>query len=64
MSPYIDQVGENLADCASAWRMATTYAGEAIRDLDGRLNLGDDWRLDVNDEKVDRSIVSASRHAA
>jgi len=47
---YLDRIGEDLPDCASAWRMATTYVGETIRDLNGELKLGDEWWLDVNDE--------------
>jgi hypothetical protein len=48
---YIDHVGEELPDCASAWRIASEYAGESIRDLDGGLKLNVEWRLDVNDDQ-------------
>jgi uncharacterized protein DUF6894 len=36
---YIDHLGEELPDCASAWRIPSEYAGESIRDLDGGLKL-------------------------
>ena len=48
---YLDRIGEELPDRVSAWRMASTYAGESIRDLDGGLKLGDEWCLDVNDDQ-------------
>ena len=47
---YVDPIGEDFPDRASAWRTATTYVGEAIRDLNGDLEFDVEWRLDVNDE--------------
>ncbi len=48
---YIDRIGENLPDGGSAFRMATRYAGESIRDLDGELKPDAEWRLDVSDTR-------------
>ena len=44
---YVDEVGEDLADDHAAWLEATSSTGESIRDLDGRLKPGTDWRMDV-----------------
>jgi hypothetical protein len=45
-----DAVGEELPDKHAAWREATIVAGDTIRDLDGRLQPGREWRLEVTDE--------------
>ncbi len=47
---YIDHIGVALPDSASVWRMASTCAGESIRDLDGNLKPDVEWCLDVRDE--------------
>jgi hypothetical protein len=63
---YVDHIGEDLPDRTFAWGMATTSAGEAIRDLGGRLRPNDEWRLDVNDENgrlLYRISVTARRPA-
>jgi hypothetical protein len=44
---FVDEVGEDLTDDYAAWQEATSSAGESIRDLDGRLQPGMDWRLEV-----------------
>jgi hypothetical protein len=46
----IDTVGEELPDKHVAWREATRVAGDTIRDLDGNLQPGQEWRLEVTDE--------------
>ena len=46
----IDTVGEELPDKHVAWREATRVAGDTIRDLDGNLQPGREWRLEVTDE--------------
>lgn len=48
---YIDDVGEELPDRHAAWHEATVSAGQSIRDLDGKLQPGTDWRMDVVDER-------------
>ena len=45
-----DTAGEELPDKHAAWREATIVAGETIRDLDGKLQPGREWRLEVTDE--------------
>jgi hypothetical protein len=45
-----DEEGEELPDLSAARRAATIAAGEMIKEIDGRLEPGRDWRLVVNDE--------------
>ena len=45
----IDEVGEELPDNLAAWSEATASAGLSIRDPDGKLKPGTDWRMDVVD---------------
>lgn len=47
---HIDEVGEELPDKHAAWHEATTSAGESIKDLDGKLQPGTKWRMEVLDE--------------
>jgi hypothetical protein len=47
---YCDRVGEELADQAAAWREATSSAGMTLRDLDGKLQPGMTWNMQVVDE--------------
>jgi hypothetical protein len=59
---YTDKVGEELANANAAWAVATKYAGEVVRDLDGKLK--SDWRLEVTDDagrRVCRILVRAER---
>lgn len=51
---YIDDIGEHLPDRAAAWEIATRYAGESLRDLDGRLTPDRIWRLEVTGEDKKR----------
>lgn len=48
---YLDEIGEDLPDNLAAWNEATASAGHSIRDLDGRLKPGTDWRMEVVDER-------------
>jgi hypothetical protein len=41
--------GIDLPDKNAAWVEATTACGELLRDLDGRLNPGDEWCMRVKD---------------
>ena len=45
-----DDVGQELPDRHAAWEVATRYAGDSLRDLDGDLKLDTDWRLEVQTE--------------
>ena len=48
---YIDEIGEDLPDRAAAWREATMSVAQSIRDIDGRLRPGTDWRMEVTNER-------------
>jgi hypothetical protein len=48
--PELDE-GEVLADDDAAWHEATLVAGEVFKDVDGKLKVGQGWRLEVLDEK-------------
>jgi hypothetical protein len=54
---FRDEVGEELPDDMAAWHEATASAGQSIRDLDGKLKPGIDWRMDVLNERR-RTIYS------
>jgi hypothetical protein len=59
-----DDLGKDLPDQDAAWEMATRYAGESLRDLDGDLRPGDDWRLEVQTEsgaRVFQILIRASQ---
>jgi hypothetical protein len=45
-----DLCGEELRDQEHAWEEATRIAGDAIKDIDGKLKPGRDWVLEVTDE--------------
>jgi hypothetical protein len=47
---HTDEVGEELADAHAAWALAICYAGEILRDLDGKLEPEAEWRLEVTSE--------------
>ena len=49
-----DRIGEELPDRHAAWNEATRHAGEALKDIDGRLKPGQTWRLEVRDEFANR----------
>jgi hypothetical protein len=42
----IDDEGEELPDMHEAWRAATLAAGEMIKEIDGELVPGREWRLE------------------
>jgi hypothetical protein len=46
---FIDREGEELPDRHAAWSEATKSAGLSLRDLDGKLEPGTEWRMDVLD---------------
>ena len=43
--------GEELADEHAAWQQAPSMAGSILRDLDGRLKPGREWKLEVTNER-------------
>jgi hypothetical protein len=49
LPPAMDAVEEDLRDDEHAWREATVFAGQMFKDVDGRLEPGQDWRLIVSD---------------
>ena len=46
----LDQEGEELPDRHAAWKEATLTAGRMMQDIDGKLQPGREWRLEVTDE--------------
>jgi len=45
-----DSVGEELPDRHAAWKEATITAGQLLQSLDGKLQPGRDWQMEVTDE--------------
>jgi hypothetical protein len=45
-----DSVGEELPNKQAAWKEATVVAGRILQGLDGRLQPGRDWEMEVTDE--------------
>ena len=45
---------EGVADASAACGEAVTLAGEILRDVNGEMSEGGDWRLDVTDAAGDR----------
>lgn len=45
-----DQVGTELPDKRAAWLVATRSCGDLIREIDGNLKPGREWRMEVTDE--------------
>ena len=49
--PRVDDIeGVELTGEKAAWDEATKACGEMIRDIDGSLHMGSDWKMDVDDE--------------
>ncbi|HLX16004.1 MAG TPA: hypothetical protein VKS24_12455 [Bradyrhizobium sp.] len=48
--PEWDSVGEELPDRQAAWKEATVAAGQLLQNLDGKLQPGQDWQMEVTDE--------------
>jgi hypothetical protein len=47
----IDTEGEELPDNKAAWHEATAVAGDLLRNMDGKFQPGQEWRLEVTDER-------------
>jgi hypothetical protein len=43
--------GEILASDEAAWHEATLVAGEIFKDVDGKFRPGQEWKLEVQDER-------------
>jgi hypothetical protein len=48
--PVLDHEGEELPDRHAAWKEATVTAGRMMQEIDGKLQPGREWRLEVTDE--------------
>jgi hypothetical protein len=46
-----DLVGEELVNDEDAWLEATRKAGDLFEDIDGRFKPGEEWSLEVTDER-------------
>jgi Domain of unknown function (DUF6894) len=47
----IDTEGEELPNNEAAWREATIVAGKLLRNMDGKFQPEQEWRLEVTDER-------------
>jgi hypothetical protein len=47
----LDTEGEELPNNEAAWLQATIVAGELLRDMAGKFQPGQEWRLEVTDER-------------
>jgi hypothetical protein len=47
----LDTEGEELPNNEAAWRRATIVAAELLRNMDGKFQPGQEWRLEVTDER-------------
>jgi len=47
----LDVVGEELPNNEAAWHEATIIAGELFKGVDGKFRPGQDWSLEVTDER-------------
>jgi hypothetical protein len=47
----LDTEGEELPNNEAAWRQAIIVAGELFRNMDGEFQPGQEWRLEVTDER-------------
>ena len=61
--PHVDAEGTELADHRAVWIEATKSCGEMMKDLDGQLEIGPEWRMEVLDQQRRgySSSVSAPR---
>jgi hypothetical protein len=46
-----DMEGEELPNNEAAWLEATLIAGELFKDIDGKFRPGQEWSLEVTDER-------------
>ncbi len=62
---HFDLEGEELPDKHAAWKEATVTTGQMIQSLDGNLQPGNEWRMDVTDEFANPlySIHVSTKHS-
>jgi hypothetical protein len=60
--PHTDTDGSELPSHKEAWVEATKSCGEMMRDLDGQLEIGPEWRMEVLDER--RRVLFVIRFSA
>jgi hypothetical protein len=47
-----DTEGQELPNDEAAWHKATLVAGELFKDIDGKFRPGQEWSLEVTDERL------------
>jgi hypothetical protein len=57
LPPDMDSVGDELKNDDVAWEEATQYAGQLLKDVDGKLPPGQEWRLIVSDADRNQLFV-------
>jgi hypothetical protein len=50
VEPSTDTEGEDLPDAEATWREATVFAADLLKNMQGRLEPGQEWHLEVTDE--------------
>jgi hypothetical protein len=55
-----DYEGRELPDGRAAWHEATITAGQILQEIDGKLAPGREWRVQVADELITRSMFCTS----
>lgn len=50
--PSIDDMGEELPDDEMAWRTATVFTADMLKDIEGKFRPGQEWSLEVTDEEL------------
>ncbi|WP_271581308.1 DUF6894 family protein [Bradyrhizobium sp. CCBAU 45389] len=51
LEPSTDEYGEEFPNDDAAWKHATGFAGEVMKDIDGRFRPGQEWSVEVTDEQ-------------
>jgi hypothetical protein len=52
---FDDEEGSEHASQDAAWHEATQTCGQMLRDLDGKLRDGDEWRMEVTNKQ--RAVI-------
>jgi hypothetical protein len=50
LNPSTPASSEDFSDDEAAWKEATRFAADLLRDVDGKLRPGEEWALEVTDE--------------
>jgi hypothetical protein len=59
---FDDEEGSEHATQDAAWHEATQACGEMLRDLDGRIRDGEEWRMEVTNKE--REVIFLLRFTA